>query len=185
MLSRSNQLPWIVILICLITAIGYPFLGSSRTKQRMSAGLSYLKQSGVALHMYASDYDDRLPVAGEWMAGVQPYSPSIELFTNPDDPRCRGVKDERHPERGNYGMAFMSVLSRVNLNTLQNADSRIMLFESHLLAWNAFGDLESVRFSQSEPPFTKVARADSSAKVYRLEDFKGFDVRTGVWTRRL
>ncbi len=96
----------VIAIIAILAAILFPVFARAREKAREANCMSNLKQIGLALHMYASDYDDLLPLANEYPAsppapsggdpaeyqgppGIQhvlePYTKNRQIFRCPSD----------------------------------------------------------------------------------------------------
>ncbi len=91
----------------LLAGVGVVFLaaflfpapyGNSKAAARGSACLSNLKWQGLALNVYASDYDERYPLRDVWMDATRLYTPV-------PTPRCFALP------LGSYGYAFNARLS--------------------------------------------------------------------------
>jgi len=57
----------VIAIIAILAAILFPVFARAREKARQSSCVSNLKQMGLAMHMYASDYDERLPWNYAWV----------------------------------------------------------------------------------------------------------------------
>ena len=79
----------VVAVIALITAILLPVFLRSREKARASACFANYHQIGMAVQMYASDFDGDTPPDGGSCSGIiadsQPYVRNVNIFTCPDD----------------------------------------------------------------------------------------------------
>jgi prepilin-type N-terminal cleavage/methylation domain-containing protein/prepilin-type processing-associated H-X9-DG protein len=101
----------VIAIIAILASILFPVFSRAREKARESACLSNLKQIGVAVMMYASDYDDFLPLANEYPAKtstnpshmegppslmdiIYPYVKNTQVF------RCPSDKDDMYKEQG-------------------------------------------------------------------------------------
>lgn len=89
----------VIAIIAILAAILFPVFAQARTKARQASDLSNLKQLGLAMIMYAQDYDETYnprtsvnPVScpGEsgdrwdlWMAFVLPYVKNGGIFVSP------------------------------------------------------------------------------------------------------
>ena len=80
-----------IAIIAVLAAMLFPVLARAREKARQSSCLSNVAQLGKAFLMYASDYDDRVPV--EWYPGgggfrqdLQPYVANTQVFFCPSQP---------------------------------------------------------------------------------------------------
>lgn len=60
----------VVAIIGLLAAILFPVFFSAREKTRQSACLSNYHQIGLAIHMYATDFDDATPPDGGSFTGL-------------------------------------------------------------------------------------------------------------------
>jgi prepilin-type N-terminal cleavage/methylation domain-containing protein len=62
----------VIAIIAILAAILFPVFAQAREKARQSSCISNAKQQALAIHMYAQDYDETLPILyyGEW--GVKP-----------------------------------------------------------------------------------------------------------------
>jgi prepilin-type N-terminal cleavage/methylation domain-containing protein/prepilin-type processing-associated H-X9-DG protein len=90
----------VIAIIAILAAILFPVFAQAREKARQTSCLSNIKQQGLAVHMYAQDYDETLPPwwvsntpnnaqpAGYddihyWYVGLLPYVKSREIFRCP------------------------------------------------------------------------------------------------------
>lgn len=97
----------VIAIIAILAAILFPVFARAREKARQASCQSNLKQIGLAGHMYATDYDDRLaacntgrsldkwgngPARIWWQGLLMPYSKNHELYACPsfDTPRYYG-----------------------------------------------------------------------------------------------
>jgi prepilin-type processing-associated H-X9-DG protein len=89
---------------------------------------SRLKADTTALSLYANDYDETLPLQGQWMDEVTPYlkqqsdfqSPAVELV-NPNA----------------YGYAMETTIAGRVLTAFASPDTQVALFDSTDLSRNA------------------------------------------------
>jgi prepilin-type N-terminal cleavage/methylation domain-containing protein/prepilin-type processing-associated H-X9-DG protein len=58
----------VIAIIAILAAILFPVFAKAREKARQTSCLSNVKQIGLAILMYAQDYDETLPRASNWMA---------------------------------------------------------------------------------------------------------------------
>ncbi|MEA3403986.1 MAG: DUF1559 domain-containing protein [Armatimonadota bacterium] len=87
----------VIAIIAILAAILFPVFARAREKARQASCLSNLKQCGLAIQMYASDYDERLPkyyrymyLGGSrylwwWGDMLQPYIKNYQLLECPSD----------------------------------------------------------------------------------------------------
>jgi prepilin-type processing-associated H-X9-DG protein len=90
--------------------------------------LSNIKQLGLGLAMYATDYDGRLPFADRWMDTLTPYVRNERIFHAPSAPE------------GDYGgYAFNARLSWMNWDEVWAPDKVVAAFETPWTWKNAAG----------------------------------------------
>src|SRR5687768_14150296 len=80
----------VIAIIAILAAILFPVFAQAREKARQSACLSNCKQIGLAVMMYAEDYDQSYPMythhpkhAPMWYEMVQPYVKNRDVFVCP------------------------------------------------------------------------------------------------------
>ena len=114
----------VIAIIAILAAILFPVFARAREKARESSCLSNLRQIGTALQMYASDYDDYLPLANEYPASPPPADgyhegpPSIRdilypYVKNTQIYRCASDKDKMWETQGqsyDYGYGSLDLL---------------------------------------------------------------------------
>ncbi len=89
----------VIALISILAAILFPVYATTRDKARQTACLTDLKQIGLGLELYLTDYDDHFPGglgivkneriwAGEgWAGQCKPYTKNTEIYSCPSDSR--------------------------------------------------------------------------------------------------
>ncbi|HID06762.1 MAG TPA: DUF1559 domain-containing protein [Armatimonadetes bacterium] len=77
----------VITIIAILAAILFPVLSRAREKARATQCLSNMKQMGLAMLMYASDYDSTFVPAYHWKSRLDPYMKNRELFKCPSRPR--------------------------------------------------------------------------------------------------
>jgi prepilin-type N-terminal cleavage/methylation domain-containing protein len=85
----------VIAIIAILAAILFPVFARAREKARQASCTSNLKQQGIAILMYAQDYDERIPPAFitpgsyEYLVGfydlLAPYVKSEDLFVCPSE----------------------------------------------------------------------------------------------------
>lgn len=79
----------VVAIAAILAAVLFPVFLSAREKARASACLSNFHQIGLAIHQYASDWDDATPPNGSSFGGLiadcAPYAKNTAIFACPDD----------------------------------------------------------------------------------------------------
>src|SRR4051812_21987936 len=85
----------VIAIIAILAAILFPVFARARATARKAACQSNLKQIGLAVSMYADDYDEALIPQGlgattklwrPWMQLAQPYVKNKQVFICPDAP---------------------------------------------------------------------------------------------------
>jgi len=101
----------VIAIIAILAAILFPVFARAREKARQSSCLSNIKQQGLAVLMYAQDYDETLPrhcyqprpaiAFGDWpwSYAVQPYTKNEQVFMCPSNSDWRN----RSKFCGGYG----------------------------------------------------------------------------------
>ncbi|MEI6500385.1 MAG: DUF1559 domain-containing protein [Armatimonadota bacterium] len=110
----------VIAIIAILAAILFPVFAKAREKARQTSCLSNLKQIGLAVLMYAQDYDETLvrhcyqpnPPNYPWWAAVAPYCKNTQMFQCPSNsgnavcgtiPRSYGYNLSTTPANGNVG----------------------------------------------------------------------------------
>src|SRR5881409_6940 len=83
----------VIAIIAILAAILFPVFAQAREKARQTACLSNMKQIGIGLIMYASDYDSQYPPSQlgtngapnlvSWPQIMQPYIKNEQVFVCP------------------------------------------------------------------------------------------------------
>ncbi len=87
----------VIAIIAILAAILFPVFAKAREKARQATCLSNLKQIGLALNMYMSDYDQTCPYQGSpdvgpwndasyglnWAYELQPYIKNLGVYSCP------------------------------------------------------------------------------------------------------
>ena len=124
-----------VLLVFVGATILYPvFTGGGIIDHKYSA-LSNAKQLALANLLYATDYDEHLPSAENWMDALELYTKNEWAFRDPD------IKDRKDDE---YGYAFFKPLSCVDTRTVLDPDQVPLVFQSVLMLRNARSDLSTL-----------------------------------------
>jgi prepilin-type N-terminal cleavage/methylation domain-containing protein/prepilin-type processing-associated H-X9-DG protein len=82
----------VIAIIAILAAILFPVFAQAREKARQTACLSNCRQIGMALQMYAQDWEEGLPLNSHsgpdsgWLVTLQTYSRSKLLNRCPSDP---------------------------------------------------------------------------------------------------
>jgi prepilin-type N-terminal cleavage/methylation domain-containing protein/prepilin-type processing-associated H-X9-DG protein len=90
----------VIAIIAILAAILFPVFAQAREKARAASCLSNEKQLGLALMMYAQDYDGALmkntydkinPRSGFWPIVLRPYVKSTQVYRCPSDGKPASV----------------------------------------------------------------------------------------------
>lgn len=96
----------VVAVIVILAALLFPVFAKVREKGRAAACMSNYHQIGLAIHMYATDYDDFTPPNGGSFSGIvadcDPYTKNSAIFTCPDD-----YDRTKEARAGSYRMASL------------------------------------------------------------------------------
>jgi len=105
----------VIAIIAILAAILFPVFARARAKAQQTSCLSNVKQLGLGCLMYASDWDDKLPMQlsvdrnsnpswidsdpptfanSYWGQQVYPYVKNLDLFMCPVDPHIGGILDD-------------------------------------------------------------------------------------------
>ena len=84
----------VIAIIAILAAILFPVFAKAREKARGTACLSNMKQMGLAIHMYCSDYDGFIFTGGYWNSAQDPadkfpcqvYAPYYREANGPPQP---------------------------------------------------------------------------------------------------
>src|SRR6266542_6676413 len=82
----------VIAIIAILAAILFPVFAQARSKARQASCTSNMKQIGLAVSMYADDYDEALIPQGlgngpkwrPWMQLSQPYVKNKQVFICPE-----------------------------------------------------------------------------------------------------
>jgi prepilin-type N-terminal cleavage/methylation domain-containing protein len=99
----------VIAVIAIVAATVYPIFAGAREKARVSTCVSNTRQLAQAVHMYAADYEEKIPILGilaegrgRWMWQVKPYVKSNAVFTDPNTPK-NAYDGSRWTDRTGYG----------------------------------------------------------------------------------
>ncbi|GAB4465281.1 MAG: hypothetical protein OHK0029_35820 [Armatimonadaceae bacterium] len=103
----------VIAIIAILAAILFPVFAQAREKARQTSCLSNMKQVGLAILMYAQDYDEVLTRQfyvsfsraenPRWQDAVLPYARNTQIFTCPSFWNDTNNKFIPVPQRGNPG----------------------------------------------------------------------------------
>jgi len=76
----------VIAIIAILAAILFPVFARAKMKAQSTQCLSNMKQQGLAIMMYVSDWDSRYPPAYQWKTRCDEYLGSRELWRCPTRP---------------------------------------------------------------------------------------------------
>lgn len=99
----------VIAIIAILAAILFPVFAQAREEARRISCISNMKQIGLALRMYAQDYDEFYPhlrlgpgdAGANWRTAIYPYVKSIGVFGCPSNPFARPAGPGVMPASGN------------------------------------------------------------------------------------
>lgn len=151
--------------LAVIAALLYPVYAPSYVNSRGTHDLSNLKQSGVALLMYASDYDERFPVSSRWVDSLMSYTKNEDIFRS-------STATPKNPL--DYGFAFRKEFSLKPIKDFAEPEHQVALFDSTILSRNATSGLESLpkpgRYSRDSEPGNLFGYVDSHVRFIKDVD---------------
>ncbi|MGC9319507.1 MAG: prepilin-type N-terminal cleavage/methylation domain-containing protein [Armatimonadota bacterium] len=107
----------VIAIIAILAAILFPVFSRAKEKARSTACLSNMKQIGLAMMMYQSDYDDVMvpaaiayPGIGTyfWRDVLEPYVKNRQIFDCPSYTNKYGGPLAGYDEGGGYAVNFVS-----------------------------------------------------------------------------
>jgi hypothetical protein len=106
--------------------------------------------------MYANDYDNYLPLAGQWMDNVRPYVKGDDVF--------HSLAVSQHKPSA-YGFALNSTLAGTSQTDILEPATKPMVFDSTMLTRNATAGVSTL---PSPPRYGKdnlIGYADGHVKL--------------------
>lgn len=79
------ELSFVISIIAILAAILFPVFARARESARRSSCASNLSQIGVALNMYAQNYNGRYPKKNNELGPVLRYTSNVDIFYCPSD----------------------------------------------------------------------------------------------------
>jgi prepilin-type N-terminal cleavage/methylation domain-containing protein/prepilin-type processing-associated H-X9-DG protein len=137
----------VIAIIAILAAILFPVFARARAKAQQNNCLSNVKQIQLGLIMYASDNNQRYPIASgtgtpDWANAVYPYIKNSQIYLCPTDATTYGSLTYTGPSifggsganpGGSYGFNNGNTVSvGTDLGALGNADANI-LYPSEML----------------------------------------------------
>lgn len=140
----NNNVLWIVLAVlavagcacvAVLAAVLFPVFSQARFAAQRSIAVSNLKQSSLAVIMYSSDWDDRLPPGMSWVDATFPYAKNDQIYRSPAATKV---------DKAAYGFAFRKELGLKKIASYRDADRWITIFDSTILSRNATSSLGSM-----------------------------------------
>ena len=128
-------------------------MADAQRRADASTCLSNLKQLGLAMMMYASDYDERFPPAESWSDALMPYIKNSAVFACPTD------------EGHEHSYAYNQALSGKSLAEVQRPAETVLLFESDAGEKSAADAGSSWPATPRHDGMTGVAYSDGHCKM--------------------
>jgi prepilin-type N-terminal cleavage/methylation domain-containing protein/prepilin-type processing-associated H-X9-DG protein len=113
----------VIAIIAILAAILFPVFAQARNKARQASSLSNAKQIGVAVLMYAQDFDETFPtssfwesdasgnITASWVERVVPYIKSVPLFLAPGDGATQAVPPDTWGPRISYAVNGLRIVA--------------------------------------------------------------------------
>jgi len=158
-----------VVGVILFAAMLFPALGTARGAARQVTCLTNMRIVALGTVMYTQDYDECMPMAGNWQEGITPY------VKKEDDFHC----PETAPGGGSSGLsgtsyAFNSALDQVRLAQVADPRSTVLQFETTNFSRNASDAVTSLphpaRHRKSGVPGNNISLVDGHAVYWPESD---------------
>jgi len=137
----------------LLAFLGFPVMNSSRPPYQR--GMSFIKQSALALIIYRSDHQDTFP-SRRWVDAAEPYSGNSSVF------RLGGAAVP--PDENAYFHAFNSRLAGIQLGKVDDPAAAVMTFSSINPRRNAQDPLLTIRPNGLWSNWNLISTVDGTAK---------------------
>jgi prepilin-type processing-associated H-X9-DG protein len=126
-----------LVFIAPLAAILFPVFAQARERARATVCMGNLQRVGMAMTMYAQDYDDHLPPARTWCDSVTPYLSAPASRSTQSMFTC--------PSLGTHtgGQAYNARLSSVSLRRISFPQQTVLAFDGRG-GWNVAGGPESM-----------------------------------------
>ena len=127
----------VIAIIAILAAMLLPALARAREQARRASCISNLKQCGLAIHMYAQDYNENFPYYNSTEADVASKSLSFLIPTYVSAPKVFVCASSTQTEGGNtagselnLGDDHLSYAYAYNLNEQTSTDTVVMIDKS-------------------------------------------------------
>jgi len=126
----------VIAIIAILASILFPVFARAREKAREASCISNEKQIGTALMMYASDYDEELPLAASATADgppgtlntiIEPYVKNSQIWRCPSDKDKAWQTEGLSYDYGNGSFRYIAPTAYPNYNG--NEATFVLLFD--------------------------------------------------------
>jgi hypothetical protein len=148
----------IIVVILVLAAILYPVFAKAPIHGHKPSAFSQTKQIATAMHIYAGDYNDKLPIAGLWQDQIFPYHKNPDLL----------ILEKRTGFSPEASFAMNERVSQFNYLAVRAPWTCPLVFSSRATNPNASGGPASVAYS--EKGFAFLARIDTSTRIAKPEE---------------
>jgi prepilin-type processing-associated H-X9-DG protein len=114
-----------MVVVAFLAAILFPVFARARAKAEQASCMANIKQLMLAEAMYATDYDNRLPSAGDWPQKLYPDYKNDMILLCPADKRPDKQKSADKPT--SYTMS--DALGGLGMETLRDPQNLGVLFD--------------------------------------------------------
>jgi len=135
----------VIAIIAILAAILFPVFAKARESARKATCASNLKQLGLAMIMYANDYDSQYPFGGwipanesggDWQGSIYPYVKNKQAYWCPSSADIHDLRDERQDWNRTATDYIYNNLLAANRTPLKEASvvapaDCVMLMEGH------------------------------------------------------
>lgn len=95
----------VIAIIAILAAILFPVFAQAKAAAKKASCLSNMKQTGTAVHIYASDADDNIPGTKIYEpyvfhAYLKPYVKNMDMFKSPASPYKIGTYQRKQGQNG-------------------------------------------------------------------------------------
>lgn len=155
----------ITSIACWVILVGWIsfYINDSRNPRFRAACLSNSKQIGMAMSLYADDYDDRLPPIQNWQPILRDYLKASQHFESAGMYfQCPSAKDTR------FSYGINSTMNSISRQNIQSLTSTVFAFDCSLPKANAAAGREAVEFRHTQlgsPAVANFVFADGHAKA--------------------
>ena len=128
--AKTSAKLWQTLMIAIVasitTVLATPVTTRPPESWARTACLNNVKQVGLGLLEYVTDFDNRLPPANVWATASMPYTKNEQIFHCP----------EAHSP---YSYALNKGVAGVDFESVQNADECVATFEADINSVDSFG----------------------------------------------